>query len=115
MAPLTLKLCWRSCCHRQPEDASSAGTVPRFAPGTAAGASRSLSMNRTVRCSCPRVSWSSSGRTTNTTTPMSTRTARLPAKMMLRNPASRPPGEASLRKSLSLARMEASASFLVFF
>ncbi|KAF7070066.1 hypothetical protein CFC21_075622 [Triticum aestivum] len=75
MAPLTSKLCWRSCCHCQPEDASCAGTVPRFVPGTAAGASRSLSMNRTVRCSCQRVNWSCSGRITNTTTPMSTRTA----------------------------------------
>ncbi|VAH25019.1 unnamed protein product [Triticum turgidum subsp. durum] len=44
MAPLTSKLCWRSCCHRQPEDASCASTVLRVAPGTAAGPSRSLSM-----------------------------------------------------------------------
>lgn len=38
---------------------------------------------------------------------------RLTAKMVLRNLVSRAPGEAGLRKSLSLARKEASAGFLV--
>jgi hypothetical protein len=41
--------------------------------------------------------------------------ARLPLKMALRNPASRAPGDAGLRRSLSLARMLAPAFLAAFF